>query len=187
MSDFLRLVLILIAAVNPAAFVLGGREAFGGDGAARLRAVAAAVLAFGVLGLAAVLADEILDFLEVAPETFRVAAGVVFLASSAATLLRPGEPGELPGGHLAIVYPLAWPLLTTPAAVAAAISLAADEGRGETVGAVALALAVCAAVAAGLPRAGSTAPGPWRGGARFLASVLVAFGAGLIMSGVRDV
>src|SRR5690348_15525257 len=82
MSDFLRLLVLFLAAVNPPAAAC----AFAGTAAAAARsrrrmAAGQAVCVAAALGLAGVLlAERILDGLEVAPESFRTGAGVVMLA-----------------------------------------------------------------------------------------------------------
>jgi len=127
-------------------------------------AAGAALILAGVL-----LADPLLDALDISPESFRIGAGIVLAAMGAATLVRP-RPGGPAGA-----------LLVTPELACMAIAASADEGVGPALGAAAIALAVVAGLAL-LPRlapAGRAAP--------FLAALQVVVGVALVVSGVRDV
>ena len=135
--------------------------------------------------LAAILADRLLAALDIAPETFRIAAGIVMLAAGAYAVARarvaaaPFEDGWRGGVSL-----LAVPLLLGPAVLVAAISYGADEGAG-----MAATAAIPALLAGGLLTAAR--PGRWTaladGLARILGTGLVIVAAGLIVEGVRDI
>jgi hypothetical protein len=148
-----------------------GRVALGlGEGRAPRRALAAALAGAAALILAGVLlADPLLDALDISPESFRIGAGIVLAALGAATLVHPR-----PGGPAAA-------LLVTPDVACMAIAASADEGVGAALGAAAIALAVVAALALPprLAPAGRAAP--------FLAALAVVVGVALVVSGVRDV
>jgi small neutral amino acid transporter SnatA (MarC family) len=148
-----------------------GRVALGlGEGRAprRTLAVVVGVGAAMVLVLALV-ADPLLDALDISPGSFRIAAGIVLAAMGAATVVHP-RPGGPAGA-----------LLVTPDLACMAIAAAADEGVGPALGAGAIALALVAALALPprLAPAGRAAP--------FLAALAVVVGVALVVSGVRDV
>ncbi|HMN98682.1 MAG TPA: hypothetical protein PKD59_04665 [Miltoncostaeaceae bacterium] len=148
-----------------------GRVALGlGEGRAPRRTLAVVLAAGAALILAGVLlADPLLDALDVSPESFRIGAGIVLAALGAATLVRP-RPGGPAGA-----------LLVTPDLACMAIASSADEGVGPALGAAAIALALVAALAL-LPRLG-----PAGRAAPFLAALQVVVGVALVVSGVRDV
>ena len=111
-----------------------------GEGRAPRRLLGTAVAAGAALVLVLVLlAEPLLDALDISPESFRIAAGIVLVAAGAFTLVRPR-----PSGPAAAV-------LVTPELACMAIAASADEGVGPAVGAAAIALAVVAALAL-LPR-----------------------------------
>ena len=97
-----------------------GRVAVGlGEGRAPRRTLATVIGAGAALILAGVLlADPLLDALDISPESFRIAAGIVLAAVGAATLVRP-RPGGPAGA-----------LLVTPELACMAIAASADEGIG---------------------------------------------------------
>jgi hypothetical protein len=127
-------------------------------------------LAFGLIVVGAALASELLDGLEIRPESFRIAAGLVLAATALPTLVWP-RPSQ---GPFAAV-------LVTPELACLAISFGADEALGKVLGAAAIALAP-AAVAAFVP---------WRAPtgvvAQFLAALQLVVAVALVVSGIRDV
>jgi small neutral amino acid transporter SnatA (MarC family) len=141
-----------------------------GDSRAPRRTLATAVAAGAALVLAlALVADPLLDALDISPESFRIGTGIVLVAAGAVSLVRP-RPSGPPGA-----------VLVTPELSCMAIAASADEGVGPALGAAAIALAVVAALAL-LPRvapAGRAAP--------FLAALAVIVGVALVVAGVRDV
>jgi small neutral amino acid transporter SnatA (MarC family) len=182
-TDFLQLLVFLVAAVNPAA-AAGAPEPAG-------RALSGRVLGFGTIvavvlvGGVALLADPILDGLGVEPETFRVGAGVVLLIGGALAVWNGCAPHRGPwDGDRAAIFPLGLPVLATPAALAAAVSYGADEGSGQTLAAAMIALGGAAALVA--LRAGGFVAAT-DAVARVTGGVLVAVAAGLIVSGVRAI
>lgn len=182
MTDFLQLCLYLLAAVNPAAAAIAApRDRRPGFPVVAL----GAVVAFGLLATAAVLADPFLDGLDVEPETFRVAAGVVLLIGGGLAIWTGGAAHSGPWeGWKAGIFPLAVPVLATPAALAAAISYAADRGPGEA--AAAAGVAVFAAGSLFAARAGRF-ESALDAIARVTGVLLVAVAAGLIVDGVRAI
>lgn len=185
MSDWLRLAFVFLAAVNPAAVALAAWAPSRPRGRALETAGVGVGVAMAGVGAMALLADRLLAALDVAPETFRIAAGIVMLAAGAYAVARarvaaaPFEDGWRGG-----VSPLAVPLLLGPAVLVAAISYGADEGAG-----MAATAAIPALLAGGLLTAAR--PGRWTaladGLARILGTGLVIVAAGLIVEGVRDI
>lgn len=184
MSGFWLTLLLLIAAVNPAAaFATMSAAPDGG----RARALAA-LIGFGVAAapLLAVAfgADAILEALELEPETFRVSAGIVLAAAGAATILFGPFAWAVEGGWRGALFPLAFPLLATPAALVAALSRAGDKGEAGVVIAALIVIAAAAGVTALAGGRGRTAADAL---ARLTGALAVVLAAGLIVEGVRAV
>lgn len=113
----------------------------------RLIAASIAVLAaFVMLVTFSLGGQEALDFLGISSSSFRVAAGLLLLPP-AYRLVTEGEPAPSDADHsrepidFALV-PLATPLIAGPGALAATASFAVTEGSAETIGAVAIVLAI---------------------------------------------
>jgi multiple antibiotic resistance protein len=188
-SDALRVLLVFLAAVNPAATALGARGLAVVTGPrSRQLAAASAGAVMVLLIVLAVLADAILDALAVEPETFRIAAGIVLAISGMAAAIRlaPSERGN--GTWQDAVFPFAIPLLCGPATLMAALSYGADEALGAVIvgivaavgGATGLAL-LCARTQA------RAAVAALDGVARLTGALLIALGVGLVVHGVRAV
>jgi len=187
MNDFLRLVVIFFAAVNPAAVAASVlRLEHAGDDRLRVRLpVAAAVIAAAVFALACWSAPHLLDWLDIAPESFRVAAGIVMATMGVIVIVFGAITTDTDRiGLGGAAFPLAVPLLAGPAGLMAAVSYSADDGFGKAFGAVAIIVAATAVLLiARLERAR-----PMVGGiARVTGALLVAVAAGLVVSGVRDI
>jgi hypothetical protein len=136
----------------------------------RRRAVAVALAAGAALVLVAtLLADSLLDALDVSPESFRVAAGIVLAATGVRRLVWP----RFTGPFVAI--------LVTPDLAYLALSLGADGHEGKALVAAAIGLASAGAVAL-LRR-----PLPGEPLTPFLAAVEVLVGVVLVVTGVRDI
>ena len=175
--------LLIFASVNPPAVLATVNAA----GHGRLRAMAAA-LAFLIGGAllvgAAFGADGFLDALQLEPETFRISAGIVLAVTGVAFILfgpfsYPVEPGWKGG-----LFPLAFPLLASPAALAAVLTRSADEGESET----ALAALIVAAVVAAVVFVASRRSRPIVPVlARLIGAVLVFRAVGLIVDGIRAI
>jgi len=185
-SDYLQLLVIFFAAINPPAVALAARD-LSGSRSGRPLAVAGAgfAIAAALYLVAASVAESLLDFLDVAPETFRIAAGIVMATTGVFALWRArvaAAPSE--DGLQDAVFPLAIPLLASPAGLIAALSYGADDGVRMAFGAAVVPLAVAAALAATPLRRGEAAVDA---AARLLAAVLVVVSAGLIVEGVRDI
>lgn len=187
MNDFLRLVVIFFAAVNPAAVAASVlRLEHSGDSRLRVRLpVAAAVIALAVFALACWSAPHLLDWLDIAPESFRVAAGVVMATSGVLVIWFGAITTDTDRIDLAgAAFPIAVPLLAGPAGLMAAVSYGTDDGFGQTFGAAAI--IVVAAAALLITRLDRARP-VLGGVARVTGALLIAVAAGLIVSGVRDI
>lgn len=195
MSELPFLLVVFWAAVNPPASIASLPMSFGErPQAERAHMVAAAlVIAGALLVLLAATHEPLLDFLEVSPPSFDVAAGIVMLIGS----LRPLWRGRAldattaalaNAGWRASAAPLAVPLLATPAALAAAISYGERASIGETVAAGLIVVAVCAF---GLAMAGALNRGPSRvvleGAGRVTGALLVVVAVGLLVDGVLSI
>jgi multiple antibiotic resistance protein len=113
----------------------------------RLIAATIAVSAAFVMLLAFSLGgQEVLEFLGISEESFRVAAGLLLLPP-AYRLVMQGQPDEVDAAHsrepmdFALV-PLATPLIAGPGALAATTSFTAQVGTGNTLAAISIVLAV---------------------------------------------
>lgn len=137
MSEFARAALGLLAAVAPFGALpvfLDART----EGADQWRIIAGmCVVAFLLMGVAVLVAEPFLECLDISPENFQLAAGLIMLPQALQLLVRgrtlgnEGSPGLLP---------LAVPLLAGPASIAAAMSYGARFGEETAAGASALVL-----------------------------------------------
>jgi len=175
------LVLAFVAVVNPARVRLGAPV----KDRAGLVALGSLV-AFAVGAALVAPAGEILAALDVSPESFRLATGLVLAVEGAWTLVRLPSPVEaaLPG-RLGAVVPVAFPLLVTPGLVALALGAGADASTVEALGALAAALALASASAAVERGSGSAVVLP--AAARLLAAAEIVAAVVIAVEGVRDV
>jgi small neutral amino acid transporter SnatA (MarC family) len=170
--SFALLVLAFLGAVNPcrARLALGVPLAATALGALAALAVAAALAA---------LADPLLDALDVSPESFRLAAGLVLAVEGARVVVwpRPAAEPELAGLAAALV-PVAFPILLQPGVVVLALAAGPEDAGWGALGALAVALAVTVALPSGpiLPA-----------GARVLGAVEILAGAALAVSAIDAV
>lgn len=187
MSDFLRIVVVFLAAVNPAAVAMA-MAAKGGDTDARPAwrvPLIGGLIGGTILVAAAAAADSILDGLDIAPESFRVAAGAVMAVAGLAVIWRGRwSDGGHDAGIQAAIFPLAIPLIAGPAAIVAAISYGVDEGRGGTIVAAIISVLIAGVLVAARP---AKAAPVLDGIARVLGGLLVVVAAGLVVSGVRAI
>jgi small neutral amino acid transporter SnatA (MarC family) len=121
--------------------------------------------------LAAAFADDALDALDISPESFRIAAGIVLAAAGARDLVWPRASS---GAPFAVV-------LLTPELVCVALSFGADEPAGRVLAAAALALPLVAIAAL------TNRPRPGALPVQFLAALQIVVAVALTVSGVRDV
>jgi small neutral amino acid transporter SnatA (MarC family) len=185
-SDYLQLLLVFFAAINPAAVALAASDLRDGAKAHPLAVAASGfVLAAMLYLVAASTADSLLDFLDVAPETFRIAAGIVMATTGVYAVWRARiavSPSE--ESWQDAIFPLAIPLLASPAGLIAALSYGADDGVVKAFGAAIVALAAAATLAVIPLRRGALAADAV---ARLLGALLVVVAAGLVVEGVRDI
>jgi small neutral amino acid transporter SnatA (MarC family) len=147
---------------------------------------AGAVLAVGGVAATAGWSGPLLDLLEVTPETFRLAAGVVLAAAAIVTLFRPRPAPEPEArGALAALWPVLYPRLLGAEVVALALTTGAKEGVAPSVAAAGGALA--AVVAAGAMRRTPFADRVLAGLGRLLTVLLTVVALYLIVDGIRDV
>lgn len=175
----------LLAVVNPFRVRLAVPE--DGGGRARMAELAGgALLLLGVAAVVVAASVPLLDWLDISPETWRIAAGLVVVLAGAWVIVFPqrtAEP-ELPGRWAALV-PVLFPYLLTPEVLVAVWSLGADEPAALVLSGLAASLGV--AVVLGLtPKEGAPAA-MLRGAARLLAALAVVVGIALIISGIREV
>jgi small neutral amino acid transporter SnatA (MarC family) len=136
-----------------------------------LRTVGLAIAGGAVLVVAAtVFAGDLLDALEISPQSFRIAAGIVLAITAVRTLLWPTAAA----GPFAAV-------LVTPELACAGLSFGADESTGRTLGAAALTLPALVAAAT------TRMPVPPALAAQLLAALQIVVAVALVVSGVRDV
>jgi small neutral amino acid transporter SnatA (MarC family) len=173
------LVVAFVAAVNPC------RARLGFPGPWLLLALGSALAALAAAAFVAV-GKGVLDALDVSPESFRLAAGLVLSVEGARTLVwpRPATERGLPGLWAAVV-PVAFPLLLQPGVVVLALAAGGDELVGRAVAALVVALGVAAA--AGAIRGGVRAEGLLVAGSRLLGAIELTAGVALAVDAVHDV
>jgi small neutral amino acid transporter SnatA (MarC family) len=145
MTDFPQLLLVFFAVVNPASQArLYGSLTMDARKQATLWGFC---LGAGLLVAAVFATDSILGFLEVEPETFRIAAGIVISAWGIRWMVPlPGVVAE-ERPLLRGAVPLGWPGIANPAAFAASLSYGADAETGSVVIVAVLWAATAAALA----------------------------------------
>jgi small neutral amino acid transporter SnatA (MarC family) len=174
-----------LAAVNPPRIRLGVPES------EDLRARAAALLPGALIGLAAavglaVLSGPLLDALEITPETFRIAAGLVAAVAGIRSLVwtRPAGEPQFEDWRAAL-WPVAFPRVLTPEVAAFALTAGSLEGVLPTAGGLAVALGALAGL--GEVRRTERTDGFLRWLGAVLAMILVAAAVFLMIDGIRDV
>jgi small neutral amino acid transporter SnatA (MarC family) len=170
--SFGLLLLGFVGAVNPcrARLALPGR---------RVAVVLGAAVALAAVAALAALGDPLLDALDVSPESFRLAAGIVLAVEGARALVwpRPAAEPELPGLAAALI-PVAFPILLQPGVIVLALAAGGDDVGRSAVAAVAIVLAAVVALQ----------PHPLLpAGARVLGGLEIVAGAALAISALSDV
>jgi hypothetical protein len=127
-------------------------------------AAGAALIVAGVL-----VADPLLDALDISPESWRIAAAIVLAATAIRTIIWPAASGPFAA------------VLITPELAAVSVSFGADESRGTVLAAAALAF--IPALLAGRARGRETSALA----AQFLAALQIVVAIALAVSGIRDV
>ena len=194
MDDFLRALLGVFAAVAPfGALPVYAALAQESDTARRPQTVLLACLAaFALLAGAALVADPLLDWLDVSPENFQFAAGLIMSPLAARLLLTgrsmPTPRGDLDATSVPWLAPLALPLVAGPAALAAAMTYAARYGVAEALIASAAVLALTAVLLLASRRlAGVLGTAGTDAAARLSGALLIVIAVELAVDGVRSV
>lgn len=179
------LVAAYLGAMNVARTRLGVPEAQ--TRRARLPALAGgSLLTLGVIAALAGWSGPLLRFLQITPETFRIAAGIAGILAAAYVLVVPRPATEpVPGGWWAALWPVCFPLLAGPELLALAVTTGTEEGVPATLAAAAISLAVLLALG-GVPRR-PLADRVLVWAARLLGLVLLVVGLWLAVDGIRDV
>lgn len=134
----------------------------------------------------AVAAESVLDWLDVSPETWRIAAGLVVIAAGLWVMAFPQRRIDAaPEGMMAGVVPTFFPVLLAPELYVLVKSTGADETVGFTLWA--LAIPVAAFILLATRRRTTTSEAVIVGLSRLLGAVAVVAGVALIISGIRDV
>lgn len=183
MSEVLRIAATMFVAISPAAVAVAVERP--GLRLPARTAMLAAIVAIAVYASAAIGADWLLEAIDIEPETFRVSAGLVMAVGGVFAIWSGSAAcgGEFDSRWNAI-FPLALPILISPAGLAAVISHSADGHSGAAIGAAAVAVGLAAlSVAARLGRFRAAADGV----ARVSGALLIAFAGALIVDGVRAV
>lgn len=181
MNSF-ALVLTAVGVVNPPrlALRLGSH-----DRAKRFRSsrIGVVLAGAGVLGLAW-LAHPLIDALDVSPETFQIAAGLVISVVAVVDVVWPDRrPEQLVGGWRDGFVPVAYPLLLSPGLVLFSLTTAVDRGVWVTVGFGAVGL-VGGLAASALSRERQTL---WVAAVRLVGAALMVLGVAMVMDGIRTV
>lgn len=187
MNTYWQLLIFFLAALNPAsaALAMATRARTAAAPATWQLAIAGGAIALALYVATAAGADRFLDALNIEPESFRVAAGVVMATAGAFAIWRGApEPVGSDSGFDAAIFPVAVPLLVTPAGLAAAITYGADDGASKAI----MALAIPLVLGTGLMILGSRRLLPALDAVtRVTGALLVAIAAGLIVDGVRAI
>ena len=152
MADLIRLAVFLVVVIDPISATIGAAAlASGRSDRERVVIVAGgAAVAGALLAALALVADPVLDALDISSGAALLAAGIIVLVP-ALDLLWQGPAGRVRADPRAsaprlALFPLGVPLLAGPGAAAAVIAWSAAEGSGLTAGAAALAAVVVGAV-----------------------------------------
>lgn len=179
--SLLLLVVVMVAVVNPFRVRLGLPDA-AGPGVVAL----GAGFAVAGVGLLAVGADPVLRALQISPETYLIAAGVVAILAAGRTLFFPVPfPEPALAGWKAALWPIAFPALLTPEVIALALGLPGQRGAGTTTLAAAGAVALVVALATWRP--GEPGRRLLVASTRLAAAVLAISGVWMMIEGIRDV
>jgi small neutral amino acid transporter SnatA (MarC family) len=111
-----------------------------------------AVVALALLGLAVFLGDELLEAMDISPENFEIAAGLLLALPAARMLLIRRLPGLVEGvrevNWSLLLVPLAFPVIASPAALGLGIVFEDRHGEEDAAVAAAVALGVVAVLMA---------------------------------------
>ena len=187
MSDFLRVLVFALAAVNPALVAEVSSDWVHSTASRdRLRAAALAfAVGLGVCALAALFGGRVLDGLSISPESFRIAAGIVMAPFGLVAMIRRWPMAEeINPGWKAAIAPFGLGLLAGPPSIAAAVVYANDEGKLITIAALAIAMLPAIGHLA-VTKMHSTRWVDWA--ARCLGAVLLVEAVNLVIRGIQAV
>jgi len=174
-----------VAAVNPLRTRLGLPENEGGRAKMSVLVAGTGLALGGVLALAG-WSGPILDGLEVSPETFLLAAGIVLSVAAIITLARPRPAAEPEaGGMRAALWPVAYPRLLSAEVVALALTTGTKEGVASTLAAAAIGFGLT--VGLGVVRRTDFADRVLLNTGRLVVVLLVIVAVFLMVDGIRDV
>lgn len=187
LTDYLRVLLFVIAAVNPA--LLAEVSANWVDATPkrdRMRAAALAFLfGFGLCAVVALVSGRLLDGLSISPESFRIAAGIVMAPFGLVAMIRRWPMAEeIEPNWKAGIAPFGLGLLAGPPSLAAAVTYSCDEGKLITIAALAIAMLPAVGHLA-FTKMGSTRWVDWV--ARILGAILLIESANLVIRGIQAV
>ena len=176
------LVVAMAAAVNPFRSRLGLRS----EPLALVPLTVGVVVGLGGVALLAVIAPDLLSLLQVTPEMFLIAGGLVAIVAGARSVFfpRPFEEPTLPGWREGL-WPIAFPRILSAEVMVLTIALVSQRGTGTTIAAAAVGVGALA-VLSRIKVAG------WTG--RLLAAcgqvsaaLLMTVGIWMMIEGIRDV
>jgi small neutral amino acid transporter SnatA (MarC family) len=189
MSDLARAAVGLLAAVAPFGAILPFRRAVREGEATALRGIAGAAC-LGTLvfiSATAALGEPFLDWLDITPENFQMAAALLMLPQAFYLIWRSESMSILDAGgdDRMRTAALVFPVLAGPAALSAAVSYGTRFGVGTAVGAAALVLGITVVVLV------ASATWKWDGWVRALAmlngALLVVIAVEMAVDGVQSV
>jgi len=134
-----------------------------------------------VAGLALV-SGPVLDVLDVDTETFRIATGLVIIASGAVRMFGVGARVEDYSASVSWLAPFAYPVLIGPETVVVSLSIGADHGL-----ILAVLVALAAAATAALIAKASLRSAAASLLVRAAGVALVVLGVALVFDGLRDI
>lgn len=187
MTDWWQMALVLALAVNPAAAAAGMLD-YSGRKPAPIAVAVGIAIAVALAAVAAWLGEPLSSWLDVEPSTLRIGAGVVLVLAGGQAVWRgyPVLHGKPEADWRDGIFPLAIPLLATPALLAALLNYGADTDAGAAK-AFSASLAGLAIGAAAVFAASPGALGPLAALARVSGAALVVVAAALIVDGVQSV
>lgn len=176
------LITAMVAAVNP----WRARVGLGPAPYPASAVLVGVVIAVGGVALLGAVSAPLLESLQITPETFLIAAGLVAIIAGARTVFFP-EPFLEPAleGWRSGLWPLAFPRLLSPEVIALSLALPGQRGTGFMIAAAAIGIVASGLLTLigsdGTGRRVHTALGAIAG------AVLVVVGIWMMIEGIRDV
>jgi small neutral amino acid transporter SnatA (MarC family) len=157
-ADILRTAVLLVALLDVVSAAIGLRELAGTRPERERRAVAGAggAIAFALLTALAIVAEPLLDTLDISDPAAALAAGLVVTVLALDLLVQGPARHVRAAPHASVarlaLFPYGVPLLAGPATAAAVIAWAPARGTGTVIGGAAVATAVVTIVCRVWPR-----------------------------------